>query len=89
MTMSSVRQDGTSGDDQIYTATATGGGSTVLAGYTEGPWNGANNGSDDFAAVKLDADGTVEWKWQVRGKHYVFPKELQGRSLILQWSDDL
>ena len=83
MTMSSVHQDGTSGEDWIYTAVATGGGSTVLAGYTEGSWDGANNGSSDFAAVKLDADGTVEWEWQVSGKHEVVPKELQGRSLIL------
>ena len=88
MMISSVRQDGTSDDDYIYTAVATGDGSTVLAGYTEGFWNGTNNGLEDFAAVKLDADGTAEWKWQVRGKLEVVPKELQGRSLILQWSDD-
>ena len=65
MTMSSVRQDGTSDVDYIRTVVATGGGSTVLAGYTYGSWNGSNNGLDDFAAVKLDVDGTVEWKWQV------------------------
>jgi len=87
--MSSVRQDGTSDYDYITTAVATGGGSTVLAGYTSGSWGSTNNGSSDFAAVKLDADGTVEWEWQVSGNLEVVPKELQGRSLILQWSDDL
>ena len=89
MTVSSVRQDGTSGDDFIRTVVATGGGSTVLAGDTYGSWNGANNSSADFAAVKLDADGTAEWKWQVSGNLEVVPKELQGRSLIMQWPDDL
>ena len=76
--MSSVRQDGTSDWDFISIAVATEGGSTVLAGSTYGSWNDTDSGSSDFAAVKLDADGTVEWKWQVNGKREVVPKELQG-----------
>lgn len=24
-----------------------------------------SSGDQDFAALKLDADGTIEWKWQV------------------------
>lgn len=40
-------------------------GSTVLAGSTNGDWNAANAGDDDFAACKLDVDGTLLWKWQV------------------------
>ena len=68
MMISSVRQDGTSGNDYINAAVVTGGGSTVLAGDTEGSWGSTNTGSVDFAAVKLDADGIVEWKWQVSGK---------------------
>jgi len=48
--------------DYTRTVVSTGGGSTVFAGYTEGSWGSTNSGSDDFAAVKLDADGIVEWK---------------------------
>lgn len=40
-------------------------GSTILAGSTHGVWNVGNQGGLDFAACKLDADGTVLWKWQV------------------------
>lgn len=67
MTMSSVCQDGSSGNDYTSTAILSGGGSTVLAGYTEGSWGSTNTGLEDFAAVKLDTDGTTEWKWQVNG----------------------
>ena len=65
MTMSNVLQDGTTGNDFIHTAVATGDGSAVLAGYTSGLWNGTTDSSDDFAAVKLDSNGTVQWRWQV------------------------
>lgn len=45
-------------------------GSVILAGVTERNWAGTNpdfeSTGDDFAAVKLDADGVVEWRWQVR-----------------------
>ena len=41
-------------------------GSYILAGHTEGNWNGERNGGRDFAAVKLDAGGKEVWKWQVR-----------------------
>lgn len=68
MMMLAVLQDGTNAIDDINTAVATGGGSTVLAGFTYGSWNSNNSFSSDFAAVKLDAEGTVEWKWQVSGK---------------------
>lgn len=40
--------------------------SVVMAGYTYGDWNATNAGSRDFAACKLDADGTLLWKWQVK-----------------------
>ena len=40
-------------------------GSIVLAGQTEGDWNGTNLGSIDFAAFKLKEDGTLQWKFQV------------------------
>lgn len=41
-------------------------GSVVLAGSTTGDWVGVNNGDHDLAALKLDANGTLLWKWQVR-----------------------
>lgn len=45
-------------------------GSVVMAGYTNGGLaNERNFGEDgygsDFAAVKLDANGTLLWTWQV------------------------
>lgn len=58
-------QDGTSEDDILNDVVANSDGSTVLVGSTEGDWNATNAGSRDFAAVKLDEDGTVLWKWQV------------------------
>lgn len=41
-------------------------GSVMLAGHTDGIWNAESTGEVDFAAVKLDAEGEVVWKWQVR-----------------------
>lgn len=43
-------------------------GGVILAGNTYGDWygkQGEDNGSD-FAAMKLDSDGSVTWRWQVR-----------------------
>lgn len=41
-------------------------GSIVLAGATGGSWKGTHaGGANDFAAVKLDADGGEVWRWQV------------------------
>lgn len=39
--------------------------SVLLAGYTEGDWDGDNSGGRDFAVTKLSASGVVEWNWQV------------------------
>lgn len=49
----------------MYDVAAVGDGSVVMAGSTEGSWNEDNEGGDDFAAVKLDSNGSVVWKWQV------------------------
>ncbi|CAM9445750.1 unnamed protein product [Ectocarpus fasciculatus] len=58
-------QDGTISNDKIQAAAATGDGSVVLAGYTHGEWSGELTGEEsDFAAVKLDANGTEVWRWQ-------------------------
>lgn len=62
----SLLQNGTINEDKI-SAVASGGddGSVVLAGSTAGNWDIVNRGYEDFAAVKLDANGTVLWHWQV------------------------
>ncbi|CAM9813426.1 unnamed protein product, partial [Ectocarpus sp. 6 AP-2014] len=58
-------QDGTSSSDEIQAAAATGDGFVVLAGHTFGEWSGGLTGEEcDFAAVKLDANGTEVWRWQ-------------------------
>ena len=41
-------------------------GSVVLVGYTDGNWSTTNAGSSDCVAIKLDADGTLAWTWQVK-----------------------
>lgn len=40
-------------------------GSVVLVGHTYGIWNTTNTGDSDCVAIKLDANGTMEWTWQV------------------------
>lgn len=40
-------------------------GSVVLVGYTKGNWSTTNVGSSDCVAIKLNADGTMAWAWQV------------------------
>lgn len=59
-------QDGGDGFDRLNAVAMTEDGSCVLAGYTSGEWGGQHNlGGNDFAAVKLDANGIVLWRWQV------------------------
>lgn len=59
-------QDGPAdGDNEFYACTFLGDGSVVLGGYTNGEWDGPNNGGRDFAMVKLNALGLEEWRWQV------------------------
>ena len=70
-------QEGTSEEDWFSAAAALEGGSAILVGYTFGSWNAENIGggnTSDFAAVILDADGIVKWRWQVRGASRVFVK---------------
>lgn len=39
----------------------------VLVGYTYGgDWSTTNAGSYDCVAMKLNADGTMAWAWQVK-----------------------
>lgn len=41
-------------------------GSMIVVGETDGSWDGANAGGNDFAAFRLDADGEEIWRYQVR-----------------------
>lgn len=60
-------QDGTEEEDGLLAITAGENGSIILAGQTRGTWQGDVSESDDldFAAVKLKADGTELWRYQV------------------------
>ncbi|CAN0076073.1 unnamed protein product [Pylaiella littoralis] len=57
-------QDGTGADDDLEGAAVGQDGGVVLAGSTFGNWDGISSGANDFAAVKLDSDGNMLWKWQ-------------------------
>lgn len=59
-------QGGTAADDVAKSVALGVDNSIVLGGYTAGNWDGPNAGLNDFAAVKLDANGTELWRWQVR-----------------------
>ena len=52
--------------DYVNVAVMYADGSSVLAGHTYGDWNATNAGNNDLMAVKLDANGSVLWEWQVR-----------------------
>lgn len=59
------RQDGTSDTDRISDAAINEDGYFVLVGWSGGLWGDSQQGNEDFAAVKLDADGGIVWQWQV------------------------
>ena len=61
-----TRQEGAAGDDSFLGVVALEDGSVVAAGYVNGTWTGEPSiGETDFAAVKLDSDGTLLWRWRV------------------------
>ena len=66
-------QGGTSSADAGSALAMWEDGSIVLAGQTEGDWNGTNLGFRDFAAFKLKEDGTLQWKLQVTQFHGNLP----------------
>eukprot|EP00904_Undaria_pinnatifida_P011787 jgi/Undpi1/7739/HiC_scaffold_23.g10212.m1 len=56
--------DATGEQDAIHALAMEDDGTTVFAGFTEGSWISANFGGKDFAASKLNVNGTLLWKWQ-------------------------
>lgn len=62
----SCLQGGTSADDGLYAIDVADDGSVICGGLTYDAWVGINAGDRDFVAVKLSANGTEEWRWQVR-----------------------
>ena len=60
-------QNGTGEAEEMHAAAIGDDEAIVLAGHTYGNWTEAQGGDEDadFAAVKLDADGTELWRWQV------------------------
>ena len=63
-------QEGSAEVDLLWGAATGDNGSVILVGTTYGNWSETNQGGGDFAAVKLDANGSVLWRWQVRW-HFV------------------
>lgn len=59
-------QDGSNDNDAMYAVAPGTDGSVVLVGHTCGTWVTTDAGLCDAAAVKLDANGTVVWTWQVQ-----------------------
>lgn len=61
-------QDGTGENDTVHGISMAEDGSVVIAGETGGNWDGTNAGDAwqvDFAAFRLDTDGTEVWRYQV------------------------
>ena len=58
-------QEGSDSVDWILGAAALNKGSVILVGKTHGDFVWTGQGSNDFAAIELDTNGTVLWRWQV------------------------
>lgn len=61
-------QDGTVWEEQIISVTHIADDEFVLSGYTAGSFAASSSGEYDFAAVKLGANGTILWSWQVTSR---------------------
>lgn len=59
-------QDGTRWEDLITSVVRTTGDGFVMSGHSNGSYGGVSRGGHDFVAIKVDDDGNVLWKWQVR-----------------------
>ncbi|CAM9400145.1 unnamed protein product, partial [Sphacelaria rigidula] len=67
-----TKQEGTSGEDNLYGTTAAEDGSVVVTGRTAGDWDADSAGDFDFIAAKFDAGGNVQWRWQVSNAYISF-----------------
>lgn len=54
----------------------------MISGYTEGDLSGTNAGETDFVAVKLDPDGNVLWRWQVRDVAFICSRLLWRERIV-------
>ena len=64
--MGHLQKSGTENGDYARSAVVAEDGSVFVVIETNGHWGGSLRvGADDFAAVKLDANGTEIWRWQV------------------------
>lgn len=59
-------KDGTIEYDQLDAAAFGADGTVIVGGWTFGDWGGALAGVQDPIAVKLAANGTLLWRYQVR-----------------------
>ena len=60
-----IPQGGTAARDELRGASIGVDGACTLVGYTFGDWSGASAGARDWTAVRLDAEGVLQGKWQV------------------------
>ena len=67
LSQSCVEKEGSEGYDKLHSAVSVVDG-VVVCGHFSGTWNGAaTSGGYDFAVVKFFSNGTVAWRWQVKG----------------------
>lgn len=78
-------QDGTDSSDLIYSVLTTPDNGFVMSGSTLGDYAGTSNGSYDIVSMKLDADGGLEWAWQVRAGRIELVGDIRGgrRALVI------
>lgn len=58
-------QNGSNENDTVQALAISDNDSVVLVGHTKGNWSSKNVGYYDCVAIKLDADRTMMWAWQV------------------------
>lgn len=65
-------QGGSDGDDYVSDIVTGDDNAHILAGHTDGLWSDFKAGGEDFAALKLDENGTELWRWQVTPPTYLY-----------------
>lgn len=64
-------QEGTTEEDQFGPVVLTADENIVLSGSTSGNYNETLTGTRDAVAVKLDPNGAVLWRYQVKCPHCI------------------